>query len=182
MKNQLINIVKRIINEQGGFDDVNTMVLHNIQLYNEIGDLIDKLVVIIEQVHNAIELNVPKDKMLNGINRITPVLKTIAPKLDEIQENIYYDEYLKYAVKEMSKTIIKTENELSKLSHIQTGFHHPKFYKYSFGGGLGYDMSDEDFRNKLLSIFDKLHEDALTLSDVLIDSSDRNQQRADSLN
>lgn len=181
-ENQLFNIVKKIIKEQGGFDDVNTMVLHNVKVFNEIGEILDKLIFVIEQGHDAIEQNLPKDRILNGINKISKFLNVLKPDLNELYNNVYSDEYLKHALKEMGKTIDKSEKELSSLSHQQIGFHHPKFFKKSFAAGIGHEIGDEQLKNELIRIFDNIHRDALTLSEILADSGERNQQRAENLN
>jgi hypothetical protein len=181
-ENQLNKIVKRILNEQGGFDDVNTMVLHNVRVHNEIGEIIDKLIFVIEQAHNALEQNLPKNKLLSGINKINNFLRQLKPDLKDLYENTYGDEYLKYALKEMSITVEQSQIDLSKLSHQQTGFHHPKFFNQSFGGGLGYDLNDEQLRSELFRIFDSIQKDALTLSEILIDSDEKNRKRSENMN
>ena len=146
--------LKRIINEEGGYDDRNIMNIHaqSVQepLLQTFGGTVEILKSFIDMSMMG-KLN--KENLKNFISNLTTKLSMDIDMINRLENEIYVDRDFKKVVKDYKVSLKKLQNYLRLL--------------YSGDFGMVYDMSEQEIIKVILGEIEKLEGDVENLSRMM---------------
>lgn len=149
-ENDITNIVKRVLSEQGGYDDPGVMATHAGMTQGGIGRMIAEIMNMVDQTTQAFEQNIPKEEIMGGITQMTQVLNAIEDNLKKIMPEILLNEDLKTAAKNLHKEVKKGMSKLRMLAGGSESMSHPMMPKAMTG--IGFSLNPEDLNDRLTNI------------------------------
>ena len=174
-ESDLVNIVKRVINEVGGHDDFFQMAQHGGAVIGGLSKITDDIANILDKVITMLrKKNVPKHRRLSTIEKIKNLLEIIEHNLEKIKGEIMGNDDLTNAVSDLRSAVETGRNLLSALVSYT-----PKFGKPEMPGGLtgaGLEMGNNELNNKLLDILTDIATIALELK-YEVDTEHKNISR-----
>jgi len=146
--------LKRIVTEEGGYDDRNIMNIHaqSVQepLLQTFGGTVEILKSFIDMSMMG-KLN--KENLKNFISNLTTKLSMDVDMIDRLENEIYVDRDFKKVVKDYKMSLKKLQNYLRLL--------------YSGDFGMVYDMSEQEIIKVILGEIEKLEGDVENLSRMM---------------
>lgn len=146
--------LKRIVTEEGGYDDRNIMNIHaqSVQepLLQTFGGTVEVLKSFIDMSMMG-KLN--KENIKNFISNLTTKLSMDIDMIDRLENEIYVDRDFKKVVKDYKMSLKKLQNYLRLL--------------YSGDFGMVYDMSEQEIIKVILGEIEKLEGDVENLSRMM---------------
>jgi len=146
--------LKRIVTEEGGYDDRNIMNIHaqSVQepLLQTFGGTVEILKSFIDMSMMG-KLN--KENLKNFISNLTIKLSMDVDMIDRLENEIYVDRDFKKVVKDYKMSLKKLQNYLRLL--------------YSGDFGMVYDMSEQEIIKVILGEIEKLEGDVENLSRMM---------------
>jgi asparagine synthetase A len=147
--------LKRIVTEEGGYDDRNIMNIHaqSVQepLLQTFGGTVEILKSFIDMSMMG-KLN--KENIKNFISNLTTKLSMDVDMIDRLENEIYVDKDFKKVVKDYKMSLKKLQNYLRLL---YSGL------LYSGDFGMVYDMSEQEIIKVILGEIEKLEGDVENL-------------------
>lgn len=186
-ESDLVNIVKRVINEVGGHDDFIQMKFHGKSTLNRLYRITDDIANILNKIITMLgKKNIPKHITVSTIAKISNVLEIIEYNLEKIKGEIMGNDYLTNAVSDLIKIVKKGINRLSPLGSFTPRFADPEMPAWDLmpGGltGAGLEMSNYELNEILLNTLTDIATEALKLKSE-VDTEDKNiLRRLDNLN
>jgi len=146
--------LKRIVTEEGGYDDRNIMNIHaqSVQepLLQTFGGTVEILKSFIDMSMMG-KLN--KENLKNFISNLTTKLSMDVDMIDRLENEIYVDRDFKKVVKDYKVSLKKLQNYLRLL--------------YSGDFGMVYDMTEQEIIKVILGEIEKLEGDVENLSRMM---------------
>jgi len=146
--------LKRIVTEEGGYDDRNIMNIHaqSVQgiLLQTFGETLEILKSFIDMSMMG-KLN--KENLKNFISNLTTKLSMDVDMIDRLENEIYVDKDFKKVVKDYKMSLKKLQNYLRLL--------------YSGDFGMVYDMTEQEIIKVILGEIEKLEGDVENLSRMM---------------
>lgn len=146
--------LKRIVTEEGGYDDRNIMNIHaqSVQepLLQTFGGTVEILKSFIDMSMMG-KLN--KENIKNFISNLTTKLSMDVDMIDRLENEIYVDKDFKKVVKDYKMSLKKLQNYLRLL--------------YSGDFGMVYDMTEQEIIKVILGEIEKLEGDVENLSSMM---------------
>ena len=146
--------LKRIVTEEGGYDDRNIMNIHaqSVQepLLQTFGGTVEILKSFIDMSMMG-KLN--KENIKNFISNLTTKLSMDVDMIDRLENEIYVDKDFKKVVKDYKMSLKKLQNYLRLL--------------YSGDFGMVYDMTEQEIIKVILGEIEKLEGDVENLSRMM---------------
>ena len=146
--------LKRIVTEEGGYDDRNIMNIHaqSVQepLLQTFGGTVEILKSFIDMSMMG-KLN--KENIKNFISNLTTKLSMDIDMIDRLENEIYVDRDFKKVVKNYKMSLKKLQNYLRLL--------------YSGDFGMVYDMTEQEIIKVILGEIEKLEGDVENLSRMM---------------
>lgn len=146
--------LKRIVTEEGGYDDRNIMNIHaqSVQepLLQTFGGTVEILKSFIDMSMMG-KLN--KENIKNFISNLTTKLSMDVDMIDRLENEIYVDKDFKKVVKDYKVSLKKLQNYLRLL--------------YSGDFGMVYDMTEQEIIKVILGEIEKLEGDVENLSRMM---------------
>lgn len=146
--------LKRIVTEEGGYDDRNIMNIHaqSVQepLLQTFGGTVEILKSFIDMSMMG-KLN--KENLKNFISNLTTKLSMDVDMIDRLENEIYVDKDFKKVVKDYKMSLKKLQNYLRLL--------------YSGDFGMVYDMTEQEIIKVILGEIEKLEGDVENLSRMM---------------
>jgi hypothetical protein len=146
--------LKRIVTEEGGYDDRNIMNIHaqSVQepLLQTFGGTVEILKSFIDMSMMG-KLN--KENLKNFISNLTTKLSMDIDMINRLENEIYVDKDFKKVVKDYKVSLKKLQNYLRLL--------------YSGDFGMVYDMSEQEIIKVILGEIEKLEGDVENLSRMM---------------
>lgn len=146
--------LKRIVTEEGGYDDRNIMNIHaqSVQepLLQTFGGTVEILKSFIDMSMMG-KLN--KENIKNFISNLTTKLSMDIDMINRLENEIYVDKDFKKVVKDYKMSLKKLQNYLRLL--------------YSGDFGMVYDMSEQEIIKVILGEIEKLEGDVENLSRMM---------------
>ena len=146
--------LKRIVTEEGGYDDRNIMNIHaqSVQepLLQTFGGTVEILKSFIDMSMMG-KLN--KENIKNFISNLTTKLSMDIDMIDRLENEIYVDKDFKKVVKDYKMSLKKLQNYLRLL--------------YSGDFGMVYDMTEQEIIKVILGEIEKLEGDVENLSRMM---------------
>lgn len=146
--------LKRIVTEEGGYDDRNIMNIHaqSVQepLLQTFGGTVEILKSFIDMSMMG-KLN--KENLKNFISNLNTKLSMDVDMIDRLENEIYVDRDFKKVVKDYKMSLKKLQNYLRLL--------------YSGDFGMVYDMSEQEIIKVILGEIEKLEGDVENLSRMM---------------
>lgn len=177
-ESDLVNIVKRVINEVGGYDDFFQMKFHGKSTLNGLYRITDDIANILDKVITMLrKKNIPKHRRLSTIGKISNILEVIKYNLEKIIGEIMNNDDLTKAVSDLKSAVEKGINILSPLVSYT-----PKFVNRKMPGGLtgaGLEMGNNELNEILLDILTDIATKALQLKSE-VDIENKNISRTTS--
>lgn len=179
-ESDLVKIVKRVINEQGGYDDTFQMAAHSGNVLGGLGRIVDSIIDMLDQSLEAIGRDIPKTEMMSAITRMTDVLDIIEDKLKKINPEIMLNRDLRKSVSDLRKSVKRGKVRLRTISSFNKNFYDPEMP----GGltGAGFSMGDRELNDKLSEILLSITTSAEKLSFQLVDEEKNMIRRFNSFN
>ena len=160
-ESDLVNIVKRVLNEQGGHDDFIQMAQHGgatlvglEKITYDISELLEKVIVMSGK-------NIPKHIIISTIAKISNVLEIIGHNLEKITEEIMGNKDLRDAVNELRMSVKSGRDTLSIFGSFTYGFADPEMPGGLTGAGL--EMGNDDLIDILVDILTDIAAKAVTV-------------------
>lgn len=171
-ESDLVNIVKRVINEVGGHDDFFQMSMHGGATLNGLYRITDDIANLLNKIITMLgKKNIPKHKTVSTIAKMSNVLEIIENNLEKIIGEIMGNDYLTNAVSDLIKIVKKGRNRLSPF-----GSYTPMFVNPEMPGGLtgaGLEMGNYELNKILLDILTDIATKALELKSE-VDTENKN--------
>ena len=179
-ESDLVKIVKRVLNEQGGYDDHNQMAIHSGSVLGGLGKIVDSIIVMLHQSLQAIGRDIPKTEMMGAMTKMTDVLDSIEDNLRKINPEIMLNRDLRKSVSDLRKSVKRGKDRLRTLSSFNRRFYNPEMP----GGltGAGFSMGDRELNDKLSEILLSITTSAEELAFQLMDEEKNMIKRFDRLN
>ena len=179
-ESDLVNIVKRVLNEQGGYDDPIQMAMHGGATLSGLGNIVNHIIELLTQSIEMLGKNIPKHIINSTIAKISNVLEIIGHNLEKITEEIMGNKDLRDAVNELRMSVKSGRDKLSIF-----GFFTPRFADPEMPGGLtgaGLEMGGKDLNDKLVQILLDISTKAEKLEFEIGDENENILRRLDNLN
>jgi len=161
-ESDLVNIVKRVLNEQGGHDDFIQMAKHGgatlgglDKIAYDISELLNKVIVM------SGKKNIPKHIIVSTIAKISNVLEVIEDNLKKIRKEIMGNRELRKAVNELRMSVKSGRDKLSIFGSFTYGFADPEMPGGLTGAGL--EMGNDDLIDILVDILTDIAAKAVTV-------------------
>jgi hypothetical protein len=185
-ESDLVNIVKRVLNEQGGYDDPIQMAMHGGATLSGLGNIVNHIIELLTQSIEMLGKNIPKHKRVSTIAKISNVLEIIEDNLRKIRKEIMGNRELRRAVSDLRRAVEKGRNRLSTLGSFTSRFADPEMPAWDLmpGGltGVGLEMGDKDLNDKLVQILLNISTKAEKLEFEIGDENENILRRLDNLN
>ena len=104
-ESDLVNIVKRVLNEQGGYDDPIQMAMHGGATLSGLGNIVNHIIELLTQSIEMLGKNIPKHKRVSTIAKISNVLEIIEDNLRKIRKEIMGNRELRKAVSDLRRAV-----------------------------------------------------------------------------
>ena len=179
-ESDLVKIVKRVINEQGGYDDPFQMATHSGKVLGGLGRIVDSIIEMLKQSLVAIGVDIPKTEMMNGITKMTDVLDIIEDKLKKINPEIMLNRDLRKSVSDLRKSVKKGKDRLRTISSFNKRFYDPEMPAGLTGAG--FSMGGRELNDKLSEILLSISTSAEKLAFQLVDEEKNMFRRFNSFN
>jgi len=149
-ESDLVNIVKRVLNEQGGYDDTIQMAQHGGAVMGGLKNIIDHIIELLSNNIETLKKNIDKHKRMKVMVDIGNVLEIIEDNLRKIRKEIMGNRELRKAVSDLRRAVERGRNRLSTLSSFTSRFAHPEM----LGGltGAGMEIPSQELNDKLFDI------------------------------
>jgi len=149
-ESDLINIVKRVLNEQGGYDDTIQMAQHGGAVIGGLKKIIDNIIELLSDNIESLKTNIHKHKRMKIMVDIGNVLDIVEDNLRKIRKEIMGNRELRAAVSSLRMSVEKGRDRLKSLSSFTSGFAHPEMP----GGltGAGMEIPSQELNDKLFDI------------------------------
>jgi hypothetical protein len=158
--------LKRIVTEEGGYDDKNIMNIHAqsvlIPLLQTFGGTVEMLQSFIDM---SMMGRLKKENIKNFVSNLIPKLSMDIDMIDRLENEIYVDKDFKKMVKDYKISLKKLENYLRLL--------------YSGDFGMLYDMTEQEIIKVILGEIEKLESDVKNLSRMMQMVHNRYRNRLD---
>jgi hypothetical protein len=179
-ESDLVKIVKRVINEQGGYDDQHVMASHSGKVLGGLNRIVDTIVSMLEQSISALTKDIPKTTMMEGINKMGELLEVIEDHLKKINPEIMLNRDLRRSVSDLRRAVRRGKDKLRTLSSYSSSFIDPELP----GGltGAGFSMGGRDLNDKLSEILLNISSSAEKLAFQVKDEIRNMYRRLDNLN
>lgn len=129
-ESDITRIVKKVLAEQGGYDDLMTMAKHKGIIQGGLKRMIMTIVDIVDQTVSAFEEDLTSGELNNGIKEVRNALDGIEKSLEKIMPELLLNKDLKTAAKNLYTEIKKGRIKLTRIT--------------SFGEHLSkYDLNDQ---------------------------------------
>jgi len=174
-ENDITKIVKRVLAEQGGYDDPGVMATHGMISHGGMARMVADITTMLDQTKEAFEMNIRKEDIMGGITQMTSVLHNIEDTLKKILPEIMLNNDLKTAAKNLHREIKKGLSKLRLLAGGSESFGHPMMPKAMTG--IGFSLSPEDLNDKLTDILMDIGQAAEKLAFELRDEGDNMGRR-----
>jgi len=146
--------LKRIINEEGGYDDRNIMNIHAQSVQEPLLQTFGGTVEILKSfIDMSMMGKLDKENLKNFISNLTTKLSMDVDMIDRLENEIYVDRDFKKVVKDYKMSLKKLQNYLRLL--------------YSGDFGMVYDMSEQEIIKVILGEIEKLEGDVENLSRMM---------------
>ena len=149
-ESDLVNIVKRVLNEQGGYDDTIQMAQHGGAVMGGLKNIIDHIIELLSNNIETLKKNIDKHKRMKVMVDIGNVLEIIEDNLKKIRKEIMGNRELRKAVSDLRRAVERGRNRLSTLSSFT-----PRFANPEMPGGLtgaGMEIPSQELNDKLFDI------------------------------
>ena len=160
-ENDLVNIVKRVLNEQGGYDDPIQMAMHGGATLSGLGNIVNHIIELLTQSIDMLGKNIPKHKSVSTIAKISNVLEVIEDNLRKIRKEIMGNRELRKAVSDLRRSVERGRNRLSTLGSFTSRFADPEMPGGLTGAGL--EMGNDDLIDILVDILTDIAAKAVTV-------------------
>jgi hypothetical protein len=185
-ESDLVNIVKRVLNEQGGYDDPIQMAMHGGATLSGLGNIVNHIIELLTQSIEMLGKNIPKHKRVSTISKISNVLEIIEDNLRKIRKEIMGNRELRRAVSDLRRAVETGRNRVSTLGSFTSRFADPEMPAWDLmpGGltGVGLEMGDKDLNDKLVQILLNISTKAEKLEFEIGDENENILRRLDNLN
>ena len=168
-ENDISKIVKRVLNEQGGYDDPGIMATHAGIAQGGLGRMVGTIVDMVDQTKEAFQQNIPKEDVMMAITQMTKVLDAIEDSAKKIVPEIMLNNDLKLAAKRLYNEVRRGKKKLQMLAGEAQSSSHPMMPKAMIG--IGFSLSPDDLNDKLTDILLKIGEAAGKLQFELRDEN-----------
>ena len=146
--------LKRIINEEGGYDDRNIMNIHAQSVQEPLLQTFGGTVEILKSfIDMSMMGKLDKENLKNFISNLTTKLSMDVDMIDRLENEIYVDRDFKKVVKDYKMSLKKLQNYLRLL--------------YSGDFGMVYDMTEQEIIKVILGEIEKLEGDVENLSRMM---------------
>ncbi len=179
-ESDLVKIVKRVINEQGGYDDPSQMATHSGSVLGGLGKIVDSIIEMLHQSLQAIGRDIPKTEMMGAMTKMTDVLDLIEDNLRKINPEIMLNRDLRKSVSDLRKSVKKGKDRLRTISSFNKRFYDPEMPAGLTG--TGFSMGDRELNDKLSDILLSISTSAEKLAFQLVDEEKNMIKRFDRLN
>lgn len=179
-ESDLVKIVKRVINEQGGYDDPYVMSTHSARILGELSSVVNTIASMVDQAVESIERDIPKNQFMIGLTRVTDVLEVIEERLGKIKPEVMLNNDLKISINSLKNSVKRGIRKLRALSSISGSFINPDMPEFISGGGLS--MNSEDLNDKISLILLDISKKASELIFQIKDEENNMFKRFDSFN
>jgi hypothetical protein len=174
-ENDITKIVKRVLAEQGGYDDPGVMATHALSTHGGLARMIGEIINMVDQTKEAFELNIPKEGVMDAITQMTQVLNQMEDALKKIMPELLLNDDLKDAARNLHRAIKKGMSKMRMLADGSQSFGHPTMPKAM--GGIGFALSKDDLNDKLVDILMEIGTASEKLKFELKDESDNMSRR-----
>jgi hypothetical protein len=146
--------LKRIVTEEGGYDDRNIMNIHAQSVQEPLLQTFGGTVEILKSfIDMSMMGKLDKENLKNFISNLTTKLSMDVDMIDRLENEIYVDRDFKKVVKDYKMSLKKLQNYLRLL--------------YSGDFGMVYDMSEQEIIKVILGEIEKLEGDVENLSRMM---------------
>ena len=146
--------LKRIVTEEGGYDDRNIMNIHAQSVQEPLLQTFGGTVEILKSfIDMSMMGKLDKENLKNFISNLTTKLSMDVDMIDRLENEIYVDKDFKKVVKDYKMSLKKLQNYLRLL--------------YSGDFGMVYDMSEQEIIKVILGEIEKLEGDVENLSRMM---------------
>ena len=146
--------LKRIVTEEGGYDDRNIMNIHAQSVQEPLLQTFGGTVEILKSFMDMSMMGkLNKENLKNFISNLTTKLSMDVDMIDRLENEIYVDRDFKKVVKDYKMSLKKLQNYLRLL--------------YSGDFGMVYDMSEQEIIKVILGEIEKLEGDVENLSRMM---------------
>jgi hypothetical protein len=146
--------LKRIVTEEGGYDDRNIMNIHAQSVQEPLLQTFGGTVEILKSFINMSMMGkLNKENIKNFISNLTTKLSMDIDMIDRLENEIYVDKDFKKVVKDYKMSLKKLQNYLRLL--------------YSGDFGMVYDMTEQEIIKVILGEIEKLEGDVENLSRMM---------------
>lgn len=179
-ESDLVKIVKRVLNEQGGYDDPTQMAIHSGSVLGGLGRIVDSIIDMLHQSLQAIGRDIPKTEMMGAMTKMTDVLDLIEDNLRKINPEIMLNRDLKRSVSDLRRKVKRAKERLRVISSVNRRFYDPEMPKGLTGAG--FSMDDRELNDRLSEILLSVSTSAEKLAFQLMDEEKNMIKRFDRLN
>lgn len=146
--------LKRIVTEEGGYDDRNIMNIHGQSVQEPLLQTFGGTVEILKSfIDMSMMGKLNKENIKNFISNLTTKLSMDVDMIDRLENEIYVDKDFKKVVKDYKMSLKKLQNYLRLL--------------YSGDFGMVYDMTEQEIIKVILGEIEKLEGDVENLSSMM---------------
>ena len=146
--------LKRIVTEEGGYDDRNIMNIHGQSVQKPLLQTFGGTVEILKSfIDMSMMGKVNKENLKNFISNLTTKLSMDIDMINRLENEIYVDRDFKKVVKDYKVSLKKLQNYLRLL--------------YSGDFGMVYDMTEQEIIKVILGEIEKLEGDVENLSSMM---------------
>jgi hypothetical protein len=174
-ENDITKIVKRVLAEQGGYDDPGVMATHALGAHGGLARMVREIVNMVDQTKEAFEHDIPKEGVMDAITQMTKVLDQMEDGLRRIMPEIMLNDDLKSAAKNLRAAIKKGMAKMRMLADGSQSFGHPMMPQAM--GGIGFALSKDDLNDKLTDILMDIGQAGEKLLFELRDEGDQMSRR-----
>lgn len=146
--------LKRIVTEEGGYDDRNIMNIHGQSVQEPLLQTFGGTVEILKSfIDMSMMGKLNKENLKNFISNLTTKLSMDIDMINRLENEIYVDRDFKKVVKDYKMSLKKLQNYLRLL--------------YSGDFGMVYDMTEQEIIKVILGEIEKLEGDVENLSSMM---------------
>lgn len=146
--------LKRIVTEEGGYDDRNIMNIHGQSVQKPLLQTFGGTVEILKSfIDMSMMGKLNKENLKNFISNLTTKLSMDIDMINRLENEIYVDKDFKKVVKDYKMSLKKLQNYLRLL--------------YSGDFGMVYDMTEQEIIKVILGEIEKLEGDVENLSSMM---------------
>lgn len=171
----LTNIVKRVIKEQGGYDDLGVMATHGGIIQGGARRMIATIKKMLDDTKEAFEVDIPKEQLMTGIQTLTQLLDQIEDQLKKVIPEMMLNNDVKLAAKNLVRSVKSGKAKLRMLSSGSQSMSHPMMPPAM--QGVGFAMDKNDLNDKLTDILIKIGTAAERLQFQLDDEGEQMNRR-----